>query len=151
MRDVLRKLALALTIAGILGVSLVATAEANDGAIAHRKAVMAAIGGHMKAMAAIVKGQVPFKDDLKGHAHAMSELAKITGKVFPEGSGSGDTRAAAAIWEKPDEFKEVVVQFQTASADLAKAAESGDMSAFGAKFGGVGKSCKACHSDFRSK
>ena len=124
----------------------------EEGAIKHRKAVMKAVGGHMGAMAAIVKKQVPFTKDLAGHAHAMAELAKITARVFPEGSDFGETRALEDIWTKPKEFAEVVDAFIVESDKLAKVAKSGDVAAFGAQFKAMGKNaCGACHKKFREK
>ncbi|MBT3306197.1 MAG: cytochrome c [Alphaproteobacteria bacterium] len=124
----------------------------EEGAIKHRQSVMKAVGGHMGAMAAILKGQVPFTKDLKGHAHAMAELAKIAARVFPEGSDFGETRAKEDVWSKPKEFAKVVQAFITESAKLAKVSEGGDMAAFGAQFKAMGKNaCGACHKAFREK
>ncbi|NQV82698.1 MAG: cytochrome c [Rhodospirillales bacterium] len=124
----------------------------EEGPIKHRQSVMKAVGGHMGAMAAILKGQVPFKGDLKAHANAMAALAKIAARAFPEGSDFGETRAKADIWSKPKEFATVVQAFITESAKLAKVAEGGDMAAFGAQFKAMGENaCGACHKAFREK
>lgn len=132
--------------------ALAGQAEAQEGAIKHRQSIMKAVGGHMGAMAAILKGHVAFTDDLKGHAHAMAELAKIATRVFPEGSGSGKTRAKAEIWSKPDEFKKAVDTFVNESAKLARVADSGDADAFKAQFRTMGKmACGGCHKPFRKK
>jgi cytochrome c556 len=93
---------------------------------------------------------VPFTDDLKVHTQALAELAIIAGHVFPEGSGTGETRALPAIWEKPDAFKKAYEAYQTAAANLAKTAET-DPKAVGAAVGALGKSCKGCHDDFRKE
>ena len=45
-------------------------APAGEGAIKYRQSVMKAVGGHMGAMATILKGQGGNKADLKAHAHA---------------------------------------------------------------------------------
>jgi len=127
-------------------------AAQEEGVIKHRQAVMKAVGGHMGAMAAIVKGQVKFPGDLKVHAGAMADLAGIAERLFPEGSDFGDTRAKEDIWKKPAEFKKIVDAFKTESAKLAKAAEGGDMNAFGEQFKALGKNaCGACHETFREK
>ncbi len=124
----------------------------EDGAIKHRQAVMKAVGGHMGAMAAIVKKQVPFTKDLSGHAHAMAELAKIAARVFPEGSNFGETRAKEEIWSQPKEFAKVVEAFIVESDKLAKVAKSADIAAFRAQFKAMGKNaCGACHKKFREK
>ena len=147
----IRRLTAAALTAVILSVGMAGAVSANEGALAYRKAVMTAIGGHMKSIVAIIKGQVPFKEHLKGHAHAMAELAKLTSPIFPKGSDMGDTTISPAVWEKPAEFEKARMAFVQASADLAKVANSGDMDAFMAKFGPLGGSCKGCHKPFRIK
>ena len=128
---------------------LAAPIVADEGAIAHRKAVMKAVGGHTGAIAAIVKGQVPFTDDIAGHAKALDDLAKISGKIFPDGSGDGDTDALPSIWEKPAEFRQAMETFQGAAANLAKVAEGGDRGAIAGALGDLGKACAGCHKPFR--
>jgi len=134
--------------------AMAATASAGEGDIKYRQKVMAAVGGHMGAMVTILKGQGGNKADIAGHAHAMAELAKISMHVFPKGSGpmDGKTRAKAEIWEKPDQFKAVTEAFVRESEMLAKVAKTGDMAAFGAQIGALGKNaCGACHKPFREK
>lgn len=124
----------------------------EEGVIKHRQAVMKAVGGHMGAMAGILKKQVPFTKDLAVHADAMAGLAKIAARVFPEGSDFGETRALEDIWKKPEEFAKVVQAFITESEKLAKVSKSGDINAFGAQFKAMGKNaCGTCHKAFREK
>ncbi len=126
--------------------------EEEEGIIKHRQAVMSAVGGHMGAMAAILKGKVKFTGDLKTHARAMADLAKIAARVFPEGSDFGETRALPKIWDKPKEFKKVLDAFGAESAKLAKIADGGDVKAFGDQFKALGKNaCATCHKAFREK
>ncbi len=126
------------------------TAAADEGMITYRQSVMKANGGHIGAVVTILKGQVPFTDDLKVHTQALAELAIIAGHVFPEGSGTGETRALPAIWEKPDAFKKAYEAYQTAAANLAKTAET-DPKAVPAAVGALGKACKGCHDDFQKE
>ncbi len=152
MRDVFRALSLGAMIIAVLGLGMAAPATAQEeGAIKHRQWIMRAIGGHMGAMSSILKGEVDFTGDLKGHAHAMAELSKIAGRVFPEGSDFGETRALEAIWEKPEEFKKALTAFQTEAAKLAKVGEKGDPKTFLAQFKSLGKACGGCHKNFREK
>ena len=125
-------------------------AAADEGMITYRQSVMKANAGHLTAVVTIIKGQVPFTDDLKVHTHALAELAIIAGHVFPEGSGTGETRALPAIWEKPEDFKKAYEAYQTAAANLAKTAET-DPKAVPAAVGELGKACKACHDNFQKK
>ena len=134
-----------------LAVGIVGTAAANEGDIAYRKAIMEALAGHLKASAAIIKGQVSHDGALSGHAHALAELAKMTTVSFPEGSGEGDSKVSPKVWSEPEAFKAVSAKFESATAAFAKAADAGDKKAAGAAFGAVVGACKACHSEFRSR
>ena len=137
----------------VVALGIGGTTLANDeGAMKYRQSVMKSIGGHMGAMTGIVKGEVDFKEDLKGHAHALAELSKIAGKVFPKGSNVGQSAALPAIWEKPDDFKKVVAGFQAEATKLAEVANKGDMQAFAAQLSSLGQNgCKPCHDSFRAK
>lgn len=100
MKLFVRGLAAAVLAAAVLGAAASAPAAADGaGAIKYRRAVMKSIGGHGAAIVAIIKGEVPFIEDLKGHAHAIAELAKIAPKIFPQGSGpgAGETNALDVI------------------------------------------------------
>jgi len=138
--------------AALAVVSFTAPAMADEaGEIKYRKSVMRSIGGHMGAIVGILKGQTGNAANLATHTQGMADLAKIAGSIFPEGSDFGETEALPAIWDKPDEFAKAVKMLQDASANLNTAAQSGDMAATGAAFGGLGKACKNCHENFREK
>lgn len=145
-------MALGLVCAMVVGFATTSPANADEGAIKYRQSVMEAMGGTMGAMAHIIKGQVPHKEDLKAHAQDMANLAKIVGHIFPEGSDKGGrTRAKADIWKNPQEFAKVLAAFQTQAAKFATVAESGDMTAAAAEFGKLGRTCGGCHREFRSR
>lgn len=129
-------------------------ASAGEDEIKYRKAVMKAVGGHMGAIATILKTNAGDPKDLAAHANAMVSLAKISANAFPENSGplDGKTEALPAVWDKPDEFKKVTAAFIAEAEKVAAAAKTGDKGAVGAALGGLGKNgCKACHDGFREK
>jgi len=142
-------------VTGLVVASVLSTAAfADEGAIKYRQASMKAVGGHMGAIAGILKGEVPHKDQLLGHTQALHALALNTHTLFPEGSGksAGKTEALDKVWSDPDGFKKVVMSFESTTKTLVMAAESGDMGAVGEALGAVGKDgCKACHTDYREK
>jgi cytochrome c556 len=64
----------------------------------------------------------------------------------------GKTEAKMAIWEKPEDFKKVLMSFVAEADKLAEVAKGGDKGAIGAQLGALGKNgCKACHDGFREK
>jgi cytochrome c556 len=147
--------ALAVTLgATTLGAGIANAADEPANLIKYRQSTMKAIGGHMGAIAGVVKGEVSFSDELFGHAHAINEMSKNLLRLFPKGSGTeaGETRALPAIWEKPGDFEASIKTLQDESAKLMTAAKSGDMGAIGAQVGALGKNaCGGCHKAFRKK
>lgn len=118
--------------------------------IKYRQGVMAVVGGHMKSMGTILKGQVHM-EDLQFHAKALVNVSSIVPNIFPEGSGDGKTEALPAIWEDKAEFKSALDKFVSAAEGMAKASESGDMMVIGPAIKELGGSCKGCHDDFKEE
>ena len=138
----------------LIGAALVSSsvyAAADDVAIKYRQKVMDSVGGTMQAMSAIVKQEVTHPDHLAPLAHNMANLATIVPDVFPPGSGKGDTKALPEIWSTPAAFKERLDAFVDAAKKLDDVVKGGDMSAFPAALGTLGKACKGCHDNFKSE
>ena len=128
------------------------TVSADDKAvIKYRQAVMRAVGGHTGGAVAIIKGQVPFKDDLVAHATGLNDMANIAANAFKQKTEGGTTRAKPNIWEDAGDFSQKIEDLKKATAAFLAAAKSGGPAAAGAKLGAVGESCKGCHKKFRAK
>lgn len=127
-----------------------AFAQDADALIRYRQGVMKVIGGHMQALSTIMRGNV-YADDFELHARGLAEAATVVGTIFPEGSGTGKTKALPKIWQEPNEFRKHIDEFQTAAARLAEVAKAGDRSAFGGAMQDLGKACKGCHDEFRKE
>ena len=133
-----------------LSVCLVAiAASASEGEVDYREHTMEAIGGHMRAIVDIVRGDVPHASHLSAHANAMADLAEIAPTLFPESSKGGD--ALDAIWENADDFKTKLDAFREATKAFKTAVESGESGKIGARFQGVGQACKGCHDNYRAE
>jgi cytochrome c556 len=104
-----------------------------------------------------MKGEISWTDELAGHAHAMHEQSKHLLRLFPEGTGKGDTEvestALPVIWEKWSDFETAATTFQEESGKLVEVIDSGgDQAAIGAQLGVLGKNgCGGCHETFREK
>ncbi|NNG03898.1 MAG: cytochrome c [Inquilinus sp.] len=140
----------AATLAAGVGVASAADQPADQ--IKYRQAVMRSVGGHMGAIAAIMKGEISHTGHLSAHANAIAGMAVVAADVFPPSSASGaETRAKPEIWQDWDEFLGKAEAFRTASANLASVIDGGgDSAAVGAAFGDLGKSCGGCHRPFRA-
>ncbi|ROR35194.1 c-type cytochrome [Inmirania thermothiophila] len=141
---------LALAAAAALAGGAALAADPQD-QIDYRQAGMKALGGHMASMAAVVRGKVEHTAHLKVHARALAETATLLLDLFPEGSDLGETNAKPEIWDNWDDFKAKAETLQRESAELARLAEAGDLTAFKQQFGKVGKACKGCHDDYRKE
>ena len=128
-----------------LGIAAAGNALADEEAIIkYRQNAMKAASAHLKSAGAILKGSVPFQDDLTKHAKALADLGPIVAAGFPEGSDFGETDAKAAVWENRAEFEKAADTFVQATAAFAAAPN-------GEAMDGVGKACKGCHKQFREK
>lgn len=145
---------------GITATAGVVQAAGNvDGMIKYRQNVMEALGGHVGATNRILRGQVPFPDQLKLHAAAAADIAATIHTLFPaetvppEAEFAGatvETEATEAITAKPAEFAKATKQAEQATAAFLKAVNDGaDNPTLARVFKDVGKSCKGCHTDFR--
>lgn len=147
--------------AGLLAATLGATAAfaADEPAnvIKYRQAFMKANGAHITMIAAVVKGEISWTDELAGHAHAMHEQSKHLLRLFPEGTAKGDTEVKSAalpvIWEKWSDFEAAAKTFEEESGKLVEVIDGGgDQAAIGAQLGALGKNgCSGCHDTFREK
>jgi cytochrome c556 len=149
---------IAVAAAGVLATLGAAAFAADEPAniIKYRQAYMKANSGHITMIAAVVKGEVSWTDELAGHAHALHEQSKHLLRLFPEGSGKGDTDvesvALPVIWEQWSEFEEAANAFEAESGKLVEAVESGDQAAIARQLGALGKQgCGNCHETFREK
>jgi cytochrome c556 len=154
-----RMAATTLVLATALGSAAAFAADEPANIVKYRKAFMGANGAHISMIAAAVKGDVSFTDEIAPHAQALAEQGKLLAanlsQLFPEGSGKAegvDTAALPVIWEKWSDFEADAKKFEAESAKLAEVAQGGDMAAIGQQLGVLGKqACGACHETFREK
>lgn len=115
--------------------------------IAQRQALMKSSGAEAKVGAQMARGAMPFDADrAKKIFSVYADKAAKLPALFPEDSKTGDTRAAAAIWEKPDQWKAEIAKF---AADAQKGLQATDLESFKVAFGATGKDCGSCHETFR--
>src|SRR5688572_17590576 len=83
--------ATALVLATGLGAAVAFAADEPANIIKYRQNYMKANGGHIAMIAAMVKGEVSWTDELPAHAQALQEQSKHLLRLFPEGTGKGDS------------------------------------------------------------
>lgn len=141
----------ALAAAGLAAALTVPAADGenaeDEGAVDYRQHTMSAIGGHMQAIADIVRGKVAHTGHLPVHAGALAELAELVPSLFAAGTAGGDT--LPAVWEDAEDFQAKTAAFKEATANLVAAAQSG--AELRSALGAVGQACKNCHDGYRAK
>jgi len=119
-----------------------------------RHAAYEKVGAAYKALGKVLDAPAP---DLAAAAKPIAALkaeAAALPALFPAGSGpeSGQpTEALPAIWEKPADFAARMNGFTEAVAALEAAAATRSVAATRAASANLGKTCKACHDEFRKK
>ena len=126
--------------------SMAVNAEESN-AVKYRQNTMTAVGGHMKAAVAIVKGEVDHKGDLTVHAGSLAGLSGIAPGLFGAEAKGGD--ALPKIWAEPGAFKERLDAFRSAATAFDAAVTGGDGAKIGPALGDLGQACKGCHDNFK--
>ena len=114
---------------------------------------MEKIGDATKAVGRTLKSGTPDIAVIRASAATIAGLAPKVPSWFPAGTGPdvGKTEALPAIWEKPQDFAQKNREFLAAAKAFDAAAKTGDMAAIQARFGALGKTCKACHDPYREE
>ena len=123
-----------------------------EDAIKYRKAGMTLMATHFGRVAAMANGKVPF--DAKAaadNAELATMLSKLPFAGFVDGSDKGETKAEPKIWAEMDKFKAAAAKMQEEMAKLNVAAKGGNLDAIKVAVGDTGKSCKACHDNYRKE
>ena len=135
----------AIAVAALVALGVAAT----EGEVDYRQNTMKAVGGHMGAIADIMRGKVSHTAHLQTHANALADLAAISAALFPEGSDGGD--ALPAIWEDAADFKVKLDAFKEGADGFKAAAATGDMAQIGPALRNLGQACKGCHDSYRAE
>ena len=144
----------------LVGASLPAFAsdDAISDAIRYRQAGYTFMSWNMgKIKAQVVDEKVAFNpDQIRAAANAIAAIANSgMGALYPPGSDQGkgfsETRLKPEFFTRMDDVRKVAMDFNQAANRLAEAAATGDQAAIKLAFGETGKSCKACHDQFRAE
>ena len=147
---------LLMTGAALLGSAIALPAAAQfakpEDAIKYRKAAFTVMAAHFGRVAGMANGRIPF--DAKAvaeNAEIANMMAKLPYAGFGPGTDKGDTKAEPKIWTEMDKFNAAATKMQEEMAKLNVAAKGGNIDAIKAAAGETGKSCKACHDNYRKE
>lgn len=137
------------------GYALAQQAPKPETLIKWRQSVFQVIAWNSGRIKANVDGQYNKEEVIKA-ANTIAALSKSgLGSLFVPGTEQGkgwhDTAAKAEVFKDTAHFDELGAAFSKEAVELASVAANGDQAAVKAQFGKLGRSCKACHDDFKSK
>ncbi len=143
---------------GLVALSLAATAGAQEkpeDLIKYRKAGYSFISWNMGKIKGNLEGTYN-KDQVVAAANAIAGIANSgMGALYAPGTekdvGDQKTRVKPEFFTDKDGVAKVAIAFNQAANNMAKVAAEGDAGAVKAAFGELGKTCKACHDDYRAK
>ena len=147
---------LLMTAAALLGGAIALPAAAQfakpEDAIKYRKGAYTVMVAHFGRVAAMANGRVPFDAKVAAdNAEIATMMSKLPYAGFVPGSDQGDTKAEPKIWTEMDKFNAGATKMQEEMAKLNVAAKGGNIDVIKAAAGETGKSCKACHDNYRKE
>lgn len=114
---------------------------------------MGKIGKANKAISRELKASAPNIQTIRSSSAIIAGFAPKVPSWFPAGTGPdvGKTLAKPEVWQKPQDFAAKAKAFQGAAQAFDAAAKADDMTAIRARFADLGKTCKACHDNYRNE
>ena len=120
--------------------------------VKQRQAVMTLQGKYFGPMNAMAQGKMPYNaDTIKTNSAFLDNLSRMAWDGFDPNTKNVKSAALPAVYEQQGKFKEAAARLENEAHKLWEVAQRGDEAAVKAQIGAVGKSCGACHNDFRQK
>lgn len=131
------------------GAGLVQSVMAQSDPIVERKALMRAQGSATGRAVAMLRAQTPYDEaQAKAVLNAYIETTAKFQALFPETSRTGDTRAAAKIWEDKAGFAAANDKF--AADSKAALSKTASLETFRPAFEAATQNCNSCHEVYRT-
>jgi cytochrome c556 len=148
-----RLLSTALALAVGAGFPLAAYSQAKpDTLVKQRQSAMVLQGKYFGPLAVMAQGKAPYDQAVVArNAGYLDVLNKMPWDGFNPVTKDEKTRALPAVFTDTAKFTEAQNQFQGEVTKLVAVSKSGDEASIKAQIGAVGKSCAACHDNFRQK
>jgi cytochrome c556 len=138
----------------LLAVAGISAFDRPDDAIRYRQAMMTLIGHHFGCLGDVLKGKEPYDAEaFAAETTVVLNLSLLPWEAFLlAGSDKGATDLKPSALSQPEAFQEAARAFQGEMVRLSEAAAAGDFDGIkSSRFGAVVRSCKDCHSRFRSR
>ena len=120
--------------------------------VKQRQSAMVLVGKYWGPIAGMPSGKAPYNaETVTRNAGYLEVLSKMPWDGFTDGTKDEKSRALPAVFTDTAKFKEGADRMQSMIAQLAKVSKGGDEASVKAAIADVGKSCAACHENFRAK
>jgi len=121
--------------------------------IRYRQSVMNVAGRAFTPMIQMAQDKIPYNREVVAkNTQVLQTVIGLHWDAFGPGTERGaPTKADLKIWSEPDKFKTSAEKAQEAVGKLGQTVRTGDEKEVKAALGGVGKTCKGCHDDYRLK
>jgi len=151
----MKKSFLAAAVAVVLGAGVAQSAFAQvkpEILVKQRQAVMTLQGKYFGPLAAVAQGKAPYDAAaVQRNAGFLDNLSRMAWDGFDPSTRNEKSRVLPAVYDNNAKFKEAASRLENEASKLAALSRTGDEAAVKAQIGAVGKSCGACHDDFRQK
>jgi cytochrome c556 len=129
--------------------SAISFKKAED-SIKYRQSTFAVMATHFGDLGAMVKGDKPFDAKAaQANADIVMTLSTLPWAGFGPGTEGG--KAKPAIWKEMDKVKAGASDLQKATAELNKAAGTGNLENIKKAFAATQQTCKSCHDSYKDK
>jgi cytochrome c556 len=120
-------------------------------AVEYRQAAFTVMGKHFASLGAMVSGKAPFDAaKAKADAQVVAMVSTLPWSGFGPETEDVKSDAKMEVWLEKTTFEQGAQRLTKAAADLATAADSGNLDQIKLAFGATAKSCKACHDSYRN-
>jgi cytochrome c556 len=149
------RVALAAALLSCLGYTLVQAASPQAAQIKPRQDKLRDMGGALKAITdELKKPKVDWDNVIIPNTQTIKDRSAYLLNWFPKGSGTESgvkTYALPEIWQKQDDFTKIGKAAQAEAIKFDQVVNSRNLDALKTEAVTLGKACKACHDDYRSK
>ena len=123
--------------------------EDTPAIVSLRKALMVSNQQHVRALRALLGGDLNLPLHILRHAAVMEYNGQVLSQLFPEGSTHPASRATDEIWDDEEGFAARVQAFADATRNLNAVAQRGFNAQTLEALDAVQPTCAACHQAFR--
>ena len=142
----------AILITSVLSAKDAANEKQAKEATEYRQAIFQLIKSNVGALGGMVRNKIPFNNDVvKTNSLRIYQLSQMVPDYFEIDTSnfSVDTEALTKIWDNKTDFNDKAMALQMASAKLLETAEAGNDAETKKAIGGVFRTCKGCHDEYK--